>query len=307
VLGFVRGRPELRGVAREVKRRLPARLVEGWSEERLRFELELPGAGPPAALAVDAPASSFVARELRASGLAAYEPAALACFLAALEAGSPGAVLDVGANIGLYALLAAARSARPAVAFEPTPVLARTAGQVARANGLDVRVERLALGRAPGKATFFLSDATDSSSSLAPGFRPSSRQLTVPVDSLDAWVTRTGTTPGVVKIDTETTEPDVLAGGARALARHRPWILCEVLHGFAEDRLTEVLEPFGYAWYSIRGEAPYAREGRIVGDPALEETMWLFAPAEPGDAFWSAVRTWRAALAACRAPEAGGA
>ena len=46
-------------------------------------------------------------------------------------------------------------------------------------------VEELALGREAGTATFFLSDRSDSSNSLAEGYRESSRQLDVTVETLE--------------------------------------------------------------------------------------------------------------------------
>ena len=178
----------------------------------------------------------------------------------------PGAVIDVGANVGLYALLAAACSDRDVRAFEPTPDSRRGGARrlrTATSCGSSSRSWRSAVSRA--RATLFLSDASDSSNSLAEGYRPSSGQLDVPVDTLDAYCARTGVVPAVLKVDTETTEPDVLAGAATTIARHRPWILCEVLHGRRPGELAEVLAPHGYTWYHLRGDAgrePVGHAGR---------------------------------------------
>jgi hypothetical protein len=45
---------------------------------------------------------------LQTQGLAGYEPATTAVFIEALWHGPEGAVVDVGANFGLYALVASA-------------------------------------------------------------------------------------------------------------------------------------------------------------------------------------------------------
>jgi hypothetical protein len=119
------------------------------------------------------------------------------------------------------------------------------------------------------------------------------------VETLDSYVARTGAVPAILKIDTETTEPDVLAGGAATIASHRPWILCEVLAGRGESRLTDVLTPFGYHWFHITSEVPYPERQKIEGDPTYEHMMWLFAPNPPDERFWSAVRARTAELARC--------
>jgi FkbM family methyltransferase len=268
--------------------------------------IPVPGT-PGRAMTMTAPVELLVPRKLAQSGLAAYESSSIPCFLAAIEttatatsirAAGPGAVFDIGANVGLYAALAAAVSDRDVVAFEPFPTLAEVAERVAADNDLKIRVERIALSDHSGTATFYLSDSSDSSNSLAAGFRKSSRQIEVAVETLDEYVTRTGTIPAVLKVDTETTEPDVLLGAAETLRKYRPWVLCEVLRGRGEDRLMEALAPHGYHWYHIVDEVPYREAQTVEGDPTYQDLMWLFAPEPPDESFWSAVRAQRAAVEA---------
>jgi FkbM family methyltransferase len=248
---------------------------------------------------ISATRDRYIAKELERQGLAGYEPETLACFLAALEFAPPGWVYDVGANIGVFAVLAAALGARPVVAFEPTPDLASVARDIGRDNGLSFEVEELALAREPGEATFYLSDKSDASNSLAAGFRPSTRSLTVTVDTLDRFVDRTGRTPGLLKVDTETTEADVLAGAAATIERYRPWILVEILAGRREADLTAVVEPFRYRWHHITDAVPAPERDALAGDPKYRYRNWLLVPDPPDPAFWQRVRRWRAALDEC--------
>jgi FkbM family methyltransferase len=171
-------------------------------------------------------------------------------------------------------------------------------------NHLEFRAEMIALGAESGTATFYLSDRSDASNSLAAGFRPSSNQIQVPVETLDSYVERTGLVPAVMKVDTETTEPDVLAGSAATIATHRPWILCEVLARRVEPRLEQTLAPHRYHWYPIEVPAPYREAGRIRGDRKYQNLMWLFAPERPGDEFWTALERRTAQLRECR-PQRG--
>lgn len=101
-------------------------------------------------------------------------------------------MLDIGANVGLYALLAAMISDRPVCAVEPTPDLAQAARDLAQLNGLDISVEELALGDRSGTATLYLSDRTDSSNSLNPNFRRHSREIEAELRTVDEHVERTG-------------------------------------------------------------------------------------------------------------------
>ena len=305
---MVRRHPRLHRLAGRVRRLIRRRATApAAAVRRIHVALPVPPTAPdrPAGrdgLILTAPRGMYVPRRLAAGGLAGYEPRVIATFLAAVDLAGPGSVLDVGANVGLYAALASALTGREAVwAFEPTPDLARTARRFAADNGLPYRVETIALGAEEGTATFYLSDTADTSNSLREGFRTSSRQLEVAVERLDHWCARRDVVPAVVKVDTETTEHDVISGGAEVLGRHRPFILCEVLRNY-ERRITEVIEPLGYHWYHISGEPPYERVDALVGDPEYRDLMYLFAPEPPTEEFWGAVRAWDESLAAVVPP-----
>ncbi|WP_052809643.1 FkbM family methyltransferase [Streptomonospora alba] len=318
--GFVRRHP----TARKAARRLRAFLAPGLGgtgrpqppppppapapapPPTRTFELALPHhgntpPGAPATLSFSTPARLWVPRKLQKHGLAGFEPDTLACFLAALEHARPGAVLDIGANVGLYGLLAAAHSPRPVYAFEPTPHVAAAARSLAAANHLPVNVVELALADRTGSAELSLSTKSDASNSLAAGFRPGSDRIQVQADTLTHWCEHTATAPAVVKIDTETTEPDVVAGGLDVLRASRPWILCEVLPGHGVDtRLTELLRPLDYTWHHLNGELPAPAHPAIDGHGAApHQRMWLFAPHPPTEALWQRAREWRHALRHC--------
>lgn len=306
---FVRRHPALRKTVRSVRGELPRGLGGIESSRRVRerrFELALPlreddvVAGPEV-LSFAVPGGLWAPRKLEREGLAGFEPETLACFLAALDHAGSGAVLDIGANVGVYGLLAAARGTRPVHAFEPTPRVAAAARELATANGLPVEVVECALGDRIGRASFTLSSTSDASNSLASGFRPSVGRIEVRVDTLSHWCERTGTVPAVVKIDTETTEPEVIAGGIKALRAFRPWILCEVLPGRGvEKRLMRLLRPLDYGWYQLGDEVPSPARRVIDGRISeADQRMWLFAPEPPSDAFWSDTRAWRRALETC--------
>jgi hypothetical protein len=170
------------------------------------------------------------------------------------------------------------------------------------ANDLGIVVEEIALGATAGTAELFLSENSDSSNSLRIGFRPSRKSVRVVVETLDGYIARTSVVPGVLKIDTESTEPDVLRGAARLLAEHRPWLICEVLAGRTETELTEILEPLGYAWYRIDGPGPLERRTVLEGDRSYAHLNWLFAPAPPSDDFWRSMARRHATIVSTPPP-----
>lgn len=255
---------------------------------------------PPASLQIETDPGLYVPKSLERTGLADYEPATLALFLALMEERSGGHLFDIGSNVGVFALLAAALTDWNVTAFEPEPTLAAVARQLARDNGLEFAMEEIALGRSNGTATLYLSSVTDSSNSLREGFRPAAGTVEVPLSTLDRYVVETGRVPDLLKIDTETTEPDVIEGARQTLEAHRPWILCEVLAGRTEDELNRLLPRHGYHIYHVTADLPLEPVDEIVGDRTHEFNNWLFAPEIPSGSLWEATGRWRQSLAACQ-------
>ena len=80
----------------------------------------------------------------------------------------------------------------------------------------------------------------------------------------------------LLKIDTESTEPQVLAGMLKTIERDRPQIICEVLPDLTETRIEELLSPLGYSFYRITDRG-LVRQESITGDLIFRN--YLFSPA----------------------------
>ena len=295
---------------RALKRVLPASVVN-WTPPLRRFWLAVPTPPPdlgpgvlpaasPARLRIEAPSRSYVPRLLEESGVAAYEPETMAAFLAGISFLRAGDAFDVGANVGIFGVIAAATTTARVTGFEPTPQLAATFRTIVAMNRLSCIIEEIALGDSTGTATLYLSAKSDSSNSLQEGFRPTTGTVEVPVERLDDYVLRTGRHPGVMKIDTETTEPDVLAGGRETLGNDRPWIVCEVLAGRTEEPLAAILGPLGYRFHHLDAEASLAEVDEIVGDTTYRHRDWLFTPGPLPAGFAAHYRAWLAAVRGTR-------
>ena len=304
--------PIVRFATRQIRVHLPRRLggldparVPPWNR---RFTLALPRPADdrrrvgPDSLTLQLPGDLTVPRRLAASGLARHEPDSLAGFMAILDHTRPGAVLDIGAGIGVYSMLAAARTRRPVFAFEPTPEIASAARAVSTSADLGFTVVDLALSNHNGTGHLRRALHNDMCNRLVHTTRTGLAHITVPAATLSRWNETAATYPTVVKIDTAGTEPDVVAGGLEVLRRYRPWVLTKVRPDRGvEERLMALIDPLEYLWFPISGDPPYEPRTEISGraSPAWER-MWMLAPEEPSSEFWESVTLWRKALETCR-------
>lgn len=252
-----------------------------------------------APVVIEAPDDLFIPKALVKRGLAGYEPFALETFLAVLDLAGPGAVLDIGANVGLYALLAAAHGGRAVHAFEPTPRVAAAARRSARVSGLPIRVHRSAVGDRVGPVTLYVSNTSDASNSLNPQFRQSVQQLVVPGTTVDAFCARRRVRPAILKIDTESTEAAVLRGARRVIERHRPWILLEVLPARARGELDALMAGSGYTYYHLTRAGVIEPATQILGALGGAD-MYLLSPRAMRAPDWRVVAGWREALTRVR-------
>lgn len=250
------------------------------------------------------PNSTAVQRFLRRDGLAAYEPPTVATLLTLFDDLDDGfTFFDVGANMGLYALLGAALFEPGVVhAFEPTPDTAAVLRGVIKANKLDVEVFEVAVGETDGRAMLHFSEKSDASNSMVAGFKESHDGVEVETVRLDGHVLRNRLAPDVMKIDVETFEPAVLAGAAATIERSRPLIVIEVLNRRGRDHgeeITEAMAPHGYSYYELSGEPTWEARSSVRGNPRSAHHDWLLAP-EPLDAkFGERWALWQSRLGEC--------
>lgn len=181
-----------------------------------------------------------IASFIRANGLANYEAPTPSVF-ARLAQQASGLALDIGANTGVFALLAAAANPQLRVcAFEPLESVRELLHEnLARNPDLAPRiaVEPFALSRADGSFPFFetINDqglvTTSSSLELEHAQQVGDyHSSSVITRTLDGWAEALG--PGaieLVKIDVEGHEDAVIEGGRKTIDHHRPFIIVEIL------------------------------------------------------------------------------
>lgn len=226
-------------------------------------------------------------------GLEGYEPETTRVFMQLARLAT--VVLDIGAYTGYFALLAALCNPTAEVyAFEPLPELCVRIRQNVQLNHVvNMTCVPCAVGKQDESARFFRGgNAMPSCSSLSQEFALANcmvvREVNVPVVRLDTWVASAGlTTVDLLKIDTESTEPDVLAGMPQLLKESRPHIICEVFREHTAPALEAVLSPWGYRYYVLTADGPRPC-AHIAADPKWRNQ--LFSVADPmnilGDQRW---------------------
>lgn len=168
-----------------------------------------------------------------------------------------GTILDIGANTGVYALLA--RSVNPkarVVAVEAVERVHRKLVQNIALNGNTIEAIHAAASDHVGTAVLY--DRTDRehvlSVSLDPAFNADDKELVpveVPCTTIDELARLQGGRVDLIKIDVEMHEPEVLRGAREVLRRDRPAMLIEVLSDAIATRVEQELEGLGYLYFNI--------------------------------------------------------
>ncbi|MEO6212385.1 MAG: FkbM family methyltransferase [Vicinamibacterales bacterium] len=194
--------------------------------------------------------------------------------------------LDIGANVGVYALQFArwTGASGRVVAFEPNPVSAAVLAEHARMNHLSGRIEVVpaAVADASGVRTFHMADADGMSRLGVPNPEIASRTRPTPVrvTTLDEFCEAQGVSPDWLLVDVEGFEFAVLAGGRRTIARLRGRLNIVVeLHpdawdvaGWSRDSAQGLLDELGLHAVSLTGGGdPLASYGHALLRPGAAD------------------------------------
>jgi FkbM family methyltransferase len=140
-------------------------------------------------------------------------------------------VIDVGANIGVFAVVMARLAPKGRVfAFEPAPEnFAYLLRNIAANRAGNVTAEQSAVWDRPGTVPFVYTPESPSGSFVAAGGSEPPGTMAVEAVRLDDYVTGLGLRRiDLVMIDAEGAEMPVLRGASQTLVAHRPALLVEV-------------------------------------------------------------------------------
>jgi len=186
------------------------------------------------------------------------------------------AIVDVGANTGVYSLLACTvNPTAQVIGFEPVP------------STYQRLLRNIALNKFEGRChtrTEALSNFIGSSSLEVPEDltmarmvgNPTGNSIQVPVSTADALLPD-DMPVDLVKIDVEGFEDKVLEGMQRTLRRWHPPIIFEVLPGGPAKAIEDVLRPLGYSFSCITENGPESVSNLDPG-VATERNFLALAP-----------------------------
>lgn len=206
------------------------------------------------------------------------DPAEMGFVLQALRAGDR--MVDVGANVGVYAALAAGAVGAQVLALEPAAETLPDLAAMLALNGLEGRVEvrAVAAGAAPGSLRFTAGRGTTNRAAR-------DGAATVPVETLDTLTA--GRPPLLVKVDVEGAEAEVLAGATGLLAGAALKAVILETAGPSDAAITAAMRAAGFA--------PHAH------DPRRRVLSPRAGPSRPNTLYLRDLDFWTARLAG--APE----
>lgn len=197
-----------------------------------------------------------------------WEPDETSFFISRLREGDT--VLDIGANIGWFSLVAAKHVGPNGCvhAFEPRPETAKMLARTLSMNNLRkiISLWEYALADTAGDLSLTWGRNTENpgGSHIAYGDMPDHETVTIRAVRLDDLLPEV--TPDVIKIDVEGAEPMVFAGAENALLRGRPVILSEIfpqqlenISGRTAAQYIQQMEMVGYQCYLLENGRPTRR------------------------------------------------
>lgn len=228
----------------------------------------------------------IIAHNLFWMGIDGFEKETLELFIKLIA--NSTTILDIGANTGLYSLIASSNCSAKVYAFEPVPkVYERLLENIRINNATNIIAHSMAITNYDGEIDIYVSRGKiPTDSSTRKGFREDSVPIQVPAATLDSFVqsNKIGKVD-ILKIDTESTENLVLAGAKILLKESRPLIICEVLFGKTETQIHEILDALDYEYYWITPSG-LKRCDKIKGDPDYKYLNFLFLPREKKESLY---------------------
>jgi len=210
--------------------------------------------------AMDCDISKALQRQFYFFGTYFLERDHLACW--SEDASGATTIFDVGANLGIYSLTAAAANPGAEIhAFEPTPQLAAHLGKTLSDNGLTrIRVVEAAVSGSTGTAVLNLWGSEEEGNEGLNFVTDSARaahSLPVTTVSLDDYCEREGITRvDLLKLDIQGNEAEALRGADHLLREGRIARIYTELNWSAEpgpcpaSEVIEILERHGYRFTS---------------------------------------------------------
>lgn len=209
--------------------------------------------------------------------------------------------IDIGVNVGQTLLTFRSCYDNPYWGFEPNPNCVYYLSALIKANNFrSVNIIPVGLSGESQIARFFLKNDADSAGTIVQELRPdyydSKNVSYVPLYAFDTLKLPEIGTIGLIKIDVEGAELDVLTGLKETLKKQKPPVICEVLDCHSRsseasmqaraDKLGSLMREIGYSIYRIRHEGKITYEKidaiklKLWTPESFDLNDYLFLPVE---------------------------
>jgi FkbM family methyltransferase len=202
---------------------------------------------------------------------------------------SSGTVLDIGANTGIFSVLAKASNPKARViGFEPQPNIFGVLKRNNVINGFDIICMQLALSDEEGELPFYntgfstFEGNNTTHGSLNKEWRTDKQaSIIVKVERLDNFlINHQIGKVDLVKIDVETLEYEVLKGYGELLFEHRPLIVSEIQNPDIGRNVGRLFEAKGYELYWINEERGLVSVNSLGENTSQDNLNYLICPEE---------------------------
>ncbi len=171
-------------------------------------------------------------------------------------------VFDVGANNGIYALVAKAVNSKAKVyAFEPIDRIFDKLVENNQLNNYDIICKKCAVSNQDGTAVIYdIQHENSYSSSFNVDFAEERGEEVTPISiettRLDTFIEQNNLEKvDLIKIDVETFEPEVLEGLGEYLKKFKPTLLIEILRNDIARKIEELVSGKGYLYFDINDDS----------------------------------------------------
>ncbi len=166
----------------------------------------------------------------------------------------PICFLDVGANVGLYSWEVHKLQTKLKIfSFEPDPMNLELLNMTCERNNLqNIKIYPFALSNRSAHTGFFQDHLTSATGSISQKTSPwieqylngKSKKITVETKKMDEIVGNDNH-PGLVKIDVEGHEYEVIQGGLKTIKKYKPLMIIESFPP-KQENITKILSEIGY-------------------------------------------------------------
>lgn len=166
-------------------------------------------------------------------------------------------VLDIGANTGLYGLVAKTQNPNATVhCFEPIPGVCKFLTKNIEANHYDIKKHCIGLSDYDGIAKIYLPNDKDFAYSVTINKNTlndsSAKELEVKVRKLSGFIEENRIESiDLMKVDVETHEFEVLVGMGNYLKEFKPAMIIEVLNDEIAEKLNMLFRDMQYLYFNI--------------------------------------------------------